>query len=134
MNKPYYTDLPASQLINKVGKYLNKEISGAYKFRISPNMFDIYTTVLYQIPYKALRPGDPDELSEVQEMQININLTTYQNKLRMNLIEISPDERTLGFYVIAPEKITDLECAKAWVMKNLIKTLNKLFDGYVFIW
>ena len=97
-------------------------------------MVDIYTTVLYQIPQKALRPGDPDSLSEVQEMNIDINLTTYQNKLRMNLIELSPDERTLGFYVIVPEKIEDEDFAKDWIMSNVRKTLNKLFDGYIFIW
>jgi len=129
----YLNEMPASLLVNKVGKYLNKNLDGAYKFRISPNMVDIYLIVLYQYPYKALRPGDPDRLSEVQEMHININLTTYQNKLRMNLIEMAPDERTLGFYVIAPEKINDLEFAKSWVMGNLLKTLNKLFDGYIFL-
>jgi hypothetical protein len=133
MSTPYYKDMPASQLVNKVVKYLNKAISGAYKFRISPNKVDIYMIVLYQIPYKSLRPGDPDKYSEVQEMHININLTTYQNKLRMNLIEMSPEERTLGFFVIPPEKITDLEFAKYWVMNNLEKTLNKLFDGYIFL-
>jgi hypothetical protein len=133
MSTPYYKDIPASLLVNKVGMYLNKNIDGAYKFRISPNMCDIYMTVLYQVPYKSIRPGDPDKLSEIQEMDIDINLTTYQNKLRMNLVELAPDERTLGFFVIAPEKIEDLEYAQAWVMKNLIKTLNKLFEGYIFI-
>ena len=130
----YLDGMPASKLVNKVGKYLNQTLDGAYKYRISPNMNDIYLIVLYQYPYKALRPGDPDRLSEVQEMHIDINITTYQNKLRMNLIEMSPDERTLGFFVIAPEKIKDLEFARAWVLQNLHKTLNKLFEGYIFLY
>ena len=126
--------IPPSQLVNKLGKYLNKTLDGAYKFKISPNMVDIYMIVLYQYPYKGLRPGDPDRLSEIEEMHININLTTYQNKIRMNLIELEPNERTLGFFVIDPEKIESLEFMKSWVMKNLIKTLNKLFDGYIFMY
>lgn len=129
-----YTDtMPASLLVNKVGKYLNKNIDGAYRFKISPNMFDIYMIVLYQYTYKSSKPGEPDKLSDVMEMHININLTTYQNKLRMNLIEMAPNEKTLGFFVIAPEKIKDLEFAKDWVMSNLKKTLYKLFDGYIFM-
>ena len=55
----------------------------------SPNMVDIYFIVLYQLK-EDLRTEDDHDM---HEMSINLNVTTYSNKVRINIIEVSPKEK-----------------------------------------
>lgn len=125
--------LPASQQVNRVGKYLFKHIDGAFKYSKSSNQYDIYFTLLYQIPYWERIPGKGSEYNDVHEMTIDINLTTYQNKLRVNVIETSPEERTIGYDLYRPEVLMDLPSAMKLIWFGVIKRVSKAYKDYDFI-
>lgn len=124
---------PVNQIVNIVGRYLYNTIDSAYNIKNTTNTCDVYMTVYYQIPQLAVRPGREKTYSEMYEMNINISLTTYQNKLRMNLIVMDPEEETLDFSVWAPEKLKDLEDAKKRILTRVEKILTKYFAEYEFV-
>ena len=130
MDKPR---IPASKAVNKVGKYLYKHIDGAYSYKVSVNTNDIYMVIYYQVPMMSMRPGQKSQLSDLQEMHININVTTYQNKIRINMIEMSPDEVTLGFDVYPPEMLYNLYEYRDKILDRIRMRLEKLYEGYEFI-
>lgn len=130
--------LPASQQVNRVGKYLYKHIDSAYKIKYSSNMCDVYFSLVYSVPDALVKELEKyhvadTSLKDTLEMHLNINITTYQNKLRINLIEISPEERTVGHDVYKPEVLMDLNSAYIKIMDRIKKHLNKRFEGYDFI-
>ena len=124
--------LQGGQQVNRIGKYLYKHIDGAYDIKNSPNMCDVYIMLLYQIPKLERNFGHPEE-GEMHEMDIDINITTYQNKIRVNVIEISPEERTLGCYVISEEVLQNLEEAKDIILRKIVKRVSKVYEDFDFI-
>ena len=119
--------------VNKVGKFIYNKIDSAYKYKVSSNMNDIYMIVMYQIPMPSRIPGGKTEYSEVYEMVIDINVTTYQNKLRINLIEISPDERTLDHFTVDVMRDEDVLNVDRKIMERIRKRLYKMYADYEFI-
>lgn len=124
---------PASQIVNDLGKYMYKSLDGSYRMNKSGNMFDLYTVAYYQIPQLSARPGGETTYSDMYEMSFNINFTTYSNKIRVNIIELSPDEQTVGHFVVDSSKLQEMKPAKDYVMNKIYKILNKYFEGYAFI-
>lgn len=123
-----------SQLVNKVGQYLYKNIDSAYKGVRSTNTYDVYFFVLYQIPFERRIPGKRKEgYNDMHEMHINISLTTYQNKIRTNVTEISPEEWTFGYILVPPEKLKHLEDARTLIYNKVIEKLKKHYKDYDFI-
>lgn len=120
--------IPASQQVNRIGKYLYRGLSGAFKFKISPNMYDVYITLLYREPYVR---GISD--TTIHEMVIDINITTYMNRIRVNVIELSPQEKTLGFDVYEPESLYNLEEGVAMIYNNVCKRISKAYKEYEFL-
>ena len=92
--------IPASKLVNMLGKYLYKHIDSAFKYNVSGNMNDIYFYVYYQRSRLNQDWTKPDEYNDMHEMTINLNLTTYSNKISLNLIEVSPSDKTLRLATI----------------------------------
>ena len=130
--------LPASKQVIRIGKYLYKHIDGAYSIKYSPNTCDVYFTLLYSVPEELIRElRKYQELytleKDTYEMHFNINITTYQNKVRININEISPEERTIGQTIYSPEVLMDLDSAYKKIMDKLKKQLNKRFQGYDFV-
>ena len=117
------------QAVNIIGKYLFKHIDSAYNFKKGANTYDIYFTILYQLKEGYRTEEDHD----MHEMNINISITTYSDKLRMNIIEISPREKTLGFNTFALTKFNDLQFGYELVMKTVRKRLAKEYEDYDFI-
>lgn len=126
--KSTQTQIPASQQVNRVGKYLYKHLDGAYEFRKSGNMYDVYCTLLYE-----LKEEYGGTKNDVQEMTININITTYQNKLRINTIEMTPQERTLGFDLMKPEELVDLQTAMAIIQRKVGNRIRKAYKDYLIL-
>ena len=116
-----------SKFVNSLGKYLYRNIDGAFKFKNSANMFDIWMTLLYAIPSEELQKGQEQD---VHEMTINLNITTYQNKIRVNSIEVSPNERTLGCDVYKAERLQDFEEAKEMILNKICKHIHKWYSEY----
>ena len=122
--------IPASQQVNKIGSYLYRNLDGAFKFKKSSNMYDVYVTLLYQIPYWDRIPGKGKAYNDVHEMTLNLNITTYQNKIRVNVIELTPEERTLGYDLYSPEIAQDLENAKTIIFNKVVKRISKAYEDY----
>lgn len=113
----------AAQQVNRIGKAIYKNLDGAFKFVKSSNSCDIYTTVLYEIP------GSND----VQEMTLDINLTTYQNKVRVNIIEMDKYERTIGFDLYRPEDLDDSQSSVVRILNRVKRRITKAFENYNFL-
>lgn len=119
-------NVPPTLQVNKVGKYLKQHLDGAFKLNISSNMCDVYVTILYEIPPSP-------EIHDLNEMILDLNITTYQNKLRVNIIEVSPKERTLGYSLFDTKKITKLEDMKDAIFQKVIKQISKAYEDYDFV-
>lgn len=123
--------LPASKQVKRIGQYLYKHIDGAYDFKSSSNNYDVYFLLLYELKKELREPGKD---YPVQEMKININVTTYQNKVRINIIEITPKERTIGFDLYTPEKVQDLQRAYPVILEKIYKRIYKAYGDYYFLY
>lgn len=123
--------LPASKQVKRIGQYLYKHIDGAYDFKSSSNNYDVYFLLLYELKKELREPGKD---YPVQEMRINLNVTTYQNKVRINIIEITPKERTIGFDLYTPEKVQDLQKAYPVIMEKIYKRIYKAYEDYYFLY
>lgn len=126
--------IPTNLQINKVGKYLYENIDGAFKYKTSSNTCDVYFTLLYQLPYWDRIPGKGSDYNDVHEMTININMTTYQNKIRVNIIEVTPEERTLGSFVLKPEQLEDLSITKKLILDRIRNRVEKVYEDYDFLY
>ena len=126
--------IPTNLQINKVGKYLYKNIDGAFKYKTSSNTCDVYFTLLYQLPYWDRIPGKGSDYNDVHEMTINISMTTYQNKIRVNILEVTPDERTLGSFVVKPEQLEDLSITKKLILDKIRNRVEKVYEDYDFLY
>lgn len=118
-------NITGSQLVNKVGKYLYNHLDGAYKYSKDRNTYDVYVTLLYEL--KPEYGGIPND---VQEMTINISITTYQNKIRVDTIEMTPKERTLGFDLFKIEDMYDMELAMSIIKWKVGNRIRKAYQNY----
>lgn len=119
-----------TQQVNRIGRYLYNHIDSAYRYKASSNTSDVYMTVMYQLPVVRRPIGD----QEVHEMHIIISVTTYADKIRVNLIEISPDEITLGHMAIPQDMVDNLDDLKKYILARIQKLLNKRYANYDFIY
>lgn len=134
-NKNKYQPAISTNLqVNKVGKYLYKNIDGAFNYKTSSNTCDVYFTLLYQLPYWDRIPGKGSDYNDIHEMTIDINLTTYQNKIRVNIIEVTEYERTLGSFVLKPEQLTDLAETKKLILQKVKSRVEKVYEDYDFLY
>lgn len=129
----YQPSIPSNLQVNKIGKYLYNNIDGAFKYSTSSNTCDVYFTLLYQIPYWDRIPGKGKEYNDMHEMIININLTTYQNKIRLNILEMDPNERTLGSYSIPVKYWENLDILKSYILDKVNKSVVKAYSNYDFL-
>lgn len=121
--------IPASKQVIRLGNYIYNHLDGAYKQVRSGNTVDVYSIFLYQ-----LRPEYGGKINDVQEMHIDINLTTYQNKVRLNVVEITPMERTLGSSVISEAKLEDLRSAMDYVLQLVAKHITRSYKEYMLLY
>ena len=123
---------PASKQVKSISKYIYNRLDGAHNIRYKSNMCEIDVTVLYTIPQELVDKVSQYNISigdDIYEMEIRINVTTYQNKIRIDTIEITPEERTLGCDVFKPEdKATPEE-----MLNKVKKRLSRRFKGYDFV-
>lgn len=125
--------LPANQQVNRIGKYLYNNLDGAFKYTTSSNMCDIFFTLLYQLPLDMQEPDKGEEYNDVHEITVDINITTYQNKIRVNVIEVTPQERTLGYDLYEPKLLENLESAKSRIFKKVVKRVSRAYSEYDFL-
>lgn len=114
-----------NQYVNKVGKYLNKSVDGAYKIKFGPDYSEVYIQVLFQ------EKGRPETFDETV---VRANVTSYQDKLRINFIEDDDREKTLGQLILKANEITNgMPYIKEKVRTALTKAMFKEFGDYEFV-
>lgn len=118
----------------QLGMYLYKHIDGAYKYEIKSNTFDLYITLYHQLPdYKQISEKGT-EYNDIHEMIINVSITTYSDKVRVNMYEIDPDEMTLGQFILKDDDLIFPEYAETKLMKKIDKSLSRRYQAYDFIY
>ena len=123
----------ANQQVNRIGRYLYNNIDGAFKYKKSSNTFDVYFTLLYQLPSYMQDESKGRDYNDVHEITVDINITTYQNKIRVNTIELTPMQRTLGYDIYDPCTLEDLESAKKKIFNKVCKKVCKAYSEYEFL-
>lgn len=122
--------MTTSQQVNRIGKYLYRNIDGAFKYKVSSNTFDVYMTLYYQLERKNQDYTRSDDYNDLHEIVLDINITTYRNKIRVNVIEVSPLERTIGYDLYEPDILKDLEYAKGKIFERIDKRIRKAYTSY----
>lgn len=125
--------MPAGQMVNKIGNYLYKHIDSAFRFQKGANTYDVWFYLYYQIPYLQQIPEKGNEYNSMHEMVINLNITTYQNKIRVNTIECNPEEMTLGYDLYKPEQLVDIDSMRNIILQKVIKHVEKRYQDYDFV-
>lgn len=125
--------LSANQQVNRLGNFLYKHIDGSFNYKKSSNMYDVYMTILYQLPVENQDESKGKEFNDLHEMTLDINITTYMNKVRINIIELTPEEKTIGYDLYEPEKLEDLVEASEGIMKKIHRRISREFREYEFL-
>lgn len=131
----------ANQLLRPLASYLYKNLAGAFETKKVSNTIIIKTLVLYQIPLDIRRKYglNDSEFGDVNEMVIDINLTTYGSVIRVNLIEAEPEDLTLGCKTFDVTKSTKFSTQEYFadvqykVWKYLQKRLINYYKDYDFL-
>lgn len=126
-------NLHPTQIVNILSKYIYKQLDGRYKFKLGMNKCDIYSIVYYQVPEVSADPNENIDYSDVNEMDLNINVTTYKNAIRININELSPSETTIGFLKYELKSFENIDELKSRVMTDIQKKIVKRYDKYEFV-
>jgi hypothetical protein len=79
--------------------------------------------------------NDDGTLDEnLQQMNINLNITTYQDKIRINVLELTPDEFTLGMKTFTYKKDMNLDKLLSDTLAYVDKRLNKCYSDREFVY
>lgn len=135
-NDEYYNRLPLPSQVKRLGKFLKEHLTGVYKVKEPPNEYIVYTTIMYMIKpevRKAMKQY-PTELKgiedEVYEMNIYLNITTYGQYIRVNVIKLDEYEQTLGFLRLEPKELISLPYCKDKIVRYVKKVIEKHYENY----
>lgn len=132
----YYNKLPPATMVKRVGNFLAKNLEGVYKVLEKSNTYILYTTILYQIKpevRKAMKPYQKEfqGIEEtIYEMNIYLNVTTYQKCIRVDVIELDENEKTLGFIKFTPDELISLPYCKDKLLAYIKKRIEKAYEMY----
>ncbi len=130
--------LQAGQQVNRIAKYIKKHVEGAYKITFNPGMTaDVYIKIYYQIPSDVIdlvkKYGQELQDTDVKEMDIDISITSYQNKVRINVIRMDDNEKTLGHFVMKPEELENLNDVLDKIKDKVTHFIEKEYEDYDFV-
>ena len=135
-NDEYYNRLPLPSQVKRLGKFLTKNLTGVYKIEEPPNQYIIYSTILYQIKpevRKAMKQYQKEfhGIEEtIYEMNIYYNITTYQQYIRVNVIQRDENEQTLGYLRLEPKELISLPYCKQKILEYTKKVIEKKYSNY----
>lgn len=135
-NEEYYNQLAKPTQVKRLGKYLKDNLTGVFKVTEPPNEYIIYTTILYQIKpevRKALKRYQKEfqgKEEDIYEMNIYLNLTTYKQFIRINVIELDENEQTLGYMRLSQQDLMSLPFCKTKIMEFVKKVIEKKYEDY----
>lgn len=119
-----------NRLINKLGEYLYHNIDGAISYKTKPNKSIVTFLMYFQYDPDKVEQSDID----LQEIKIEIDITTYNSKIRVYMIELDPNERTLGYYLYSPESANDIRYMKDDILNKLNKRISKFYGEFLYLY
>ncbi len=120
-----YSSIDLGKLVNKLGKSLKNSIDGVYAIQFMPNTCRLKMRMYYQLI---------DDSDSFRELHLFIDITTYQNKLRINITEDTSDEQTIGQVILTQEQATNLKLVKNKVLNCIDKSIAKKFEKYDYLY
>ena len=128
MMEIYASRSNAGEYVNKVGKYLKQTLDGAYKIKFSPMECQVFMEMLFEVP---------EDKKSYGEIKFEISIVSYQNKLRINITELTEREKTVGQIILKEldlENLSDLHQIKIMVVDKINKFLEKEYPGYYLVY
>ena len=124
--------LKGSQIVNGLGKYLKKHLTGSGNIKRKPNSCTVIIPLLYTVKSDkdALNDGiSEDAPDEMGTITVEINIATYADKVRVNIYngDLTIDHKT---YTIASFDDYETECIK--VLNHSQKKISKTYPQYDF--
>ena len=124
--------LKGSQIVNALGRYLKRNLTGSGVIEKSPNACTVFIPLSYKLkPDKdALDNGiSKDTLDEIGTITIQICITTYDNRIGVSILngDLTLDHKS---YTIASFDDYETECKV--VVNNAKKRINKYYPQYDF--
>lgn len=119
------TNTDASNYVNKIGKYLNKQLDGAFKIKFGPMSCEVTIRMYYQVP------GQPESLDE---MHFLLDIAAYQNKVRVNVTEDTKLENTIGQVILTVDELKDLSTAKKKILTKIRNYIDKQYSEFEFLY
>lgn len=120
-----------NKLINQIGKYLYNHIDGALSYKTSANHATVEMMILYQRKLEDRTENQNED--DMHEMHLELDLTTYSDKIRLNIIRLDKSEKTLGSYTIRVDQPIDYTEVQNQVMSKVRKSLIKEYNMFEFI-
>lgn len=114
-----------TQYVNKIGKYLKKNIDGAFKIQFAPNECEILMRMYYQLP---------GEEESFEEMIFMIDIAAYSNKLRVNLTEDTDFEKTIGQIILTDDNLFDMKGIKERILSRIKDFIQTEYEDYDFVY
>ena len=117
----------AGSYVNRIGKYLKQHMDGSYKIKFSPMECEVFFQMLFEVPENRETYG---------EIRFVISTVSYQNKLRINITELTEREKTIGQLILKDADVanmTDFEEVRYKVINSINKYLEKEYPGYYLV-
>lgn len=111
--------------VNTIGKFLYKNIDGAFKIEFHPMNCIVWMRMYYQLA------GNKESFNEIYFM---LDITSYQNKIRINITEDTLTEKTIGQIILTDDQIVDLNVLKHVVITKFRKAIEKEYSNYDFVY
>ena len=121
-----------NKICNTVSKSIKKRFDGAYKYKKSSNICELWSTILYQIPKEVSDRYDLDydTRKDVKVMDVLIHFTSYSGKLRIEVTELSPNEKTIGFKTFKQSIFNNMQKGVQSVYDFIKMSIEAEFNGY----
>ena len=121
-----------SQIVNELGKYIKKHLTGSGNIKKEPNICNVTIPLLYTVkPDKdALDDGISDDTpDEMGTITVQICIKTYDNKIGVNIFngDLTIDHKS---YPVASFDDYETECIK--VLNYTKKRIIKYYPQYDF--
>lgn len=132
----YYNNMPLPSKVKELGKYLKNNLEGVYKVEEPPNEYIVHTTILYMIKPEVRQAMKqyPTELKgiedEIYEMNIYLNITTYGQYIRVNVIKDDAGQETLGYMRLEPQDLISMPHCQDKIVKYVKKRIENKYENY----
>ena len=126
------TGVEMSKVQQSIAKRLYKELDGAYSLIKKSNLSEVESTILYQIPQHVSDYYNlpKDVRDEVNVMDVLISTASYADKVRIEIIERSPEEKTIAFRSFKAKDFENVQKGVQKVVDYIKFSIREEFSKY----